>query len=86
MRTQTNRICAWILLSASLLLAGRVALAADGNGLIQWQNWTADLFEKAKRENRFVILDLEAVWCHWCHVMEDTTYAEPKVAELINKH
>ena len=34
-------------------------------------------------EKRFVILDLEAVWCHWCHVMEKTTYANPEVQELL---
>ena len=34
-------------------------------------------------EKRFVILDLEAVWCHWCHVMEKTTYADPEVKELL---
>ncbi len=50
---------------------------------IQWQGWTPDLFEKAKKENRFVILDLEAVWCHWCHVMEEKTYQDKQVIELI---
>ena len=30
-----------------------------------------------------MILDLEAVWCHWCHVMEKTTYANPEVQELL---
>ena len=41
---------------------------------IGWEKWSDDLFERAKKENRLVILDLEAVWCHWCHVMEETTY------------
>jgi len=47
--------------------------------------WSADLFEKAKKEDKFVLLDLQAVWCHWCHVMEDTTYQDPKVIGLIGK-
>ncbi|MBL8149100.1 MAG: thioredoxin domain-containing protein [Blastocatellia bacterium] len=51
---------------------------------IQWVDWSDDLFERAKRENRFVVLDLEAVWCHWCHVMDDITYRDPKVIELMN--
>jgi uncharacterized protein len=50
---------------------------------IEWQRWSDDIFEKAKRENRFVLLDLEAVWCHWCHVMDEITYHDPKVIELI---
>jgi hypothetical protein len=50
---------------------------------IAWQAWTKDLFQTAQKENRMVLLDLEAVWCHWCHVMADTTYKDPKVVELI---
>ncbi|HUJ76115.1 MAG TPA: DUF255 domain-containing protein, partial [bacterium] len=39
---------------------------------IPWQRqWSPALFEAAAREHRFVLLDLHAVWCHWCHVMDD---------------
>ena len=50
---------------------------------LEWQGWNAEVFAKAKAEGRFVILDLEAVWCHWCHVMEATTYRDPKVTGLL---
>jgi uncharacterized protein YyaL (SSP411 family) len=50
---------------------------------IDWQPWSDSVFERAARENRFVLLDLEAVWCHWCHVMDEVTYSDPKVVELI---
>src|SRR6266478_3319231 len=50
---------------------------------VTWSEWRDDLFSRARAENRFVILDLEAVWCHWCHVMEKTTYGDPEVAELL---
>jgi len=50
---------------------------------ISWQGWSDNLFEQARRENKFVLLDLEAVWCHWCHVMAETTYKDPEVARLI---
>jgi uncharacterized protein YyaL (SSP411 family) len=50
---------------------------------IQWNGWSDELFSRATAEKRFVILDLEAVWCHWCHVMEKTTYADPGVTELL---
>jgi uncharacterized protein YyaL (SSP411 family) len=33
-----------------------------------------------------VILDLVAVWCHWCHVMEETTYRDPEVVRTIGAH
>jgi uncharacterized protein YyaL (SSP411 family) len=50
---------------------------------IQWNGWSDELFSRATAEKRFVILDLEAVWCHWCHVMEKTTYADPEITELL---
>ena len=52
---------------------------------IEWTGWSPDLFVKAKADKKLVILDLEAVWCHWCHVMAQNTYANPKVEGLIDK-
>lgn len=54
-------------------------------GGIKWEKWSDEVFERAKKENKCVILDLEAVWCHWCHVMEEITYSEPEVIDLISK-
>jgi uncharacterized protein len=67
----------WLLWTVPGYAAGSQASA------IQWQAWSDDVFERAGRENRFVLLDLEAVWCHWCHVMNEVTYRDPKVVELI---
>jgi uncharacterized protein len=50
---------------------------------LTWLPWSHDVFSQAKRENRFVLLDLEAVWCHWCHVMDVTTYKDEKVLALL---
>ena len=55
-------------------------------GPIAWQPWSEDAFARAKREKRFVLLDLEAVWCHWCHVMDETTYRDSKVAVVIGRN
>lgn len=60
--------------------AASPSFAADGP---TWSGWDDGLFARATAEKRFVILDLEAVWCHWCHVMEKTTYANPQVRELL---
>ena len=53
-------------------------------------NWRTTLdpavFAQASREHRYVLLDLEAIWCHWCHVMDQQTYADPQVAALIARH
>jgi len=53
---------------------------------IDWQPWSDAVFAQAQRERRLVLLDLEAVWCHWCHVMDETTYRDPQVGALITKH
>jgi uncharacterized protein len=59
------------------------ALAAP----ISWHTtWNDAVFAQAAKEHRYVLLDLHAVWCHWCHVMDDTTYADTKVSELIGRH
>jgi len=50
---------------------------------IAWQPWSDSIFAQAKREHKFVLLDLQAVWCHWCHVMDTTTYVDPHVISLI---
>jgi uncharacterized protein YyaL (SSP411 family) len=69
------------------MLAFAIATAAASPSLasepVKWNGWDNDLFARATAEKRFVILDLEAVWCHWCHVMEKTTYADPKVEDLL---
>ena len=68
------------ILLAFVLLPFTRALAED-NG-IKWQPWSDSVFAQAKREGRFVLLDLGTVWCHWCHVMEEVTYRDPAVMEL----
>lgn len=61
-----------------------VSLASDDKG-IKWHSWSNELFERAEREDKFVILDLEAVWCHWCHVMEHETYGNSEVIKLMKE-
>jgi uncharacterized protein len=53
---------------------------------IDWYPWGEDAFEAAKRLNRPVLLDVGAVWCHWCHVMDEGTYSDDTVARLIGQH
>ena len=59
--------------------------STGAQGAIQWEEWSDEAFARAKREKRYILLDLEAVWCHWCHVMEETTYHDAKVAQAIAK-
>ncbi len=50
---------------------------------LTWRGWGPELFQQKSGDQRLVILDLEAVWCHWCHVMEQTTYQDAKVTSLL---
>jgi hypothetical protein len=51
----------------------------------QWLSWSADVFARARREKKLVLLDLGANWCHWCHVMEKTTYRDPAVLAVLQR-
>jgi len=51
---------------------------------INWRPWSEEAFETARTLDRPILLSISAVWCHWCHVMDETTYSNPKVIELIN--
>ena len=52
---------------------------------IDWHEWGAEAFERAQRENKPVLLDIGAVWCHWCHVMDRESYEDPQMAAMINE-
>jgi uncharacterized protein YyaL (SSP411 family) len=60
--------------------------AEPPSGKLNWLPWSDTVFSQAKREQRFVLLDLEAVWCHWCHVMDGTTYRDPQVLAMLHRH
>jgi uncharacterized protein YyaL (SSP411 family) len=59
------------------------AAGAEEKSAIDWQPWSDKIFERAAAEHKFVLLDLGAGWCHWCHVMDEITYSDPKVIELL---
>ena len=48
-----------------------------------WHEWGPEAFDRAQVEDKLILLDLTAVWCHACHVMDQTTYANPKVLALL---
>ncbi|HEX7288235.1 MAG TPA: thioredoxin domain-containing protein [Candidatus Angelobacter sp.] len=53
---------------------------------IHWHEWGAEAFEKARQQDKPVLLDIGAVWCHWCHVMDRESYDDPAVAQIINEN
>lgn len=52
---------------------------------VHWREWGPEALQEAQRMDRPVILGISAVWCHWCHVMDETTYSDPRVIELLNR-
>ncbi|MHB1420868.1 MAG: thioredoxin domain-containing protein [Bacillota bacterium] len=52
---------------------------------IQWRNWGQEPFQEAQEQGKLVILDISGVWCHWCHVMDETSYSDPEIIKLINE-
>ncbi|MGD9881417.1 MAG: DUF255 domain-containing protein [Reyranella sp.] len=69
-------------LLASLMLILAAGARAETPSL-DWQKWDNALFDRAAREDRYILLHMAAVWCHWCHVMERTTYRDPAIQKRI---
>src|SRR5207302_1785247 len=53
---------------------------------IHWYEWGEEAFAAAQRENKPMLLDIGAVWCHWCHVMDRESYDDPEVARIVNEN
>jgi uncharacterized protein YyaL (SSP411 family) len=52
---------------------------------IDWHEWGEEAFQKARAEGKPVLLDIGAVWCHWCHVIDRESYENPEIAAIINE-
>ena len=70
----------------SLAKASSAYLRSAMHQPIHWHEWGEEAFAAAKRENKPILLDIGAVWCHWCHVMDRESYDNPEVAQLINEN
>ncbi len=53
---------------------------------VHWLPWSPKAFRLAQQEDKPILLDIGAVWCHWCHVMDVESYENPEIASLINQH
>ena len=52
---------------------------------VHWLPWGDAAFAKARAEDKPILLDIGAVWCHWCHVMDGESYEDPGTAEVLNR-
>jgi uncharacterized protein len=69
----------------SLSKASSAYLRSAMHQPIQWHEWGEEAFATAQRENKPILLDIGAVWCHWCHVMDRESYDNPEIAQIVNE-
>jgi uncharacterized protein len=53
---------------------------------VRWREWGDEAFAAAKQEDKPILLDIGAVWCHWCHVMDRESYENEEIARIINEN
>jgi uncharacterized protein YyaL (SSP411 family) len=53
---------------------------------VDWMEWGQAAFDRARVEDKPILLDIGAVWCHWCHVMDRESYEDALTARIINEH
>ncbi len=74
-KTKTNRLAS----SASAYLRSAAHQPID------WHEWGDAAFARARAEDKPILLDIGAVWCHWCHVIDRESYENPEIAAIINR-
>ena len=88
MRPVPGLPAAGVLVTATNRLAGAASayLASAAHQPVQWHAWGDEAFAQAAREDKPILLDIGAVWCHWCHVMDGESYEDPALAAVLNEH
>jgi uncharacterized protein YyaL (SSP411 family) len=72
--------------SNRLASAASAYLQSAAHQPIHWFPWGEEAFAAARSQDRPVLLDIGAVWCHWCHVMDGESYEDPGIARYLNEH
>jgi uncharacterized protein YyaL (SSP411 family) len=70
----------------SLANAASAYLRSAMHQPVDWMEWGEEAFALAQKEDKPILLDIGAVWCHWCHVMDRESYENAETARLINEH
>jgi uncharacterized protein YyaL (SSP411 family) len=70
----------WLLLTPQFRFSPRPNRAAE----IRWRAWDAPAFDEARHAHKPILLSLSAIWCHWCHVLDETTLSDASVIALAN--
>jgi uncharacterized protein len=68
-----------------LAKAASAYLRSAAHQPVLWREWNGAAFAQAKAQDKPILLDIGAVWCHWCHVMDRESYENAEVARVINE-
>ncbi len=60
-------------------------LLMHANNPVNWFPWCKEALEKARQEDKLIIISIGYAACHWCHVMEKESFSNKEVAEMMNK-
>jgi uncharacterized protein len=66
------------------LRAVSAASSTGDTGAVRWHPWSGQAFSQARAEGKRVLLSISASWCHWCHVMDEESFAHPEVIRRLN--
>ncbi len=77
------RFCQGFVLAMITGSAGSVDTTAEQVS-VQWQQWSTEVLHQAHREGRLILLDLTAEWCRFCRKMDEITFRDQDVVEVIN--
>lgn len=70
----------------NLIKASSPYLLQHAHNPVNWYEWGQEALEKAKRENKLILVSIGYSACHWCHVMERESFENHEVAEVMNRH
>src|SRR3712207_7447578 len=73
-------------MSNRLATAASAYLQSAAHQPIHWYPWGEEAFAAARSQDKPVLLDIGAVWCHWCHVMDGESDENPDLADFLNQH
>lgn len=60
-------------------------MVKEEGSLIKWYEWGEKAFKKAEKENKPILLSISGSWCHWCHVMDNTTFSDDQIIQDISE-
>ncbi|QWQ48606.1 thioredoxin domain-containing protein [Bacillus velezensis] len=68
----------------SLITEKSPYLLQHAHNPVNWHPWGKEAFEKAKRENKPVLVSIGYSTCHWCHVMAHESFEDEEIAGMLN--